>query len=302
MTSGSFGNRESGSASAMSIRSLKERFKRLQRGPFRWLVALVATIHQSVIHRSPVLIFVDREGDWHNCRHDAIFIAPELNVSSYKAVRTATIDLWCHDCNLQNGDIVIDIGAGIGDDVLAFSRLVGAEGRVIAIEAHPRTFRCLVKTIAANRLENVIALNVAVSDQEGSVTISSEENFLSNSIVAGIGATTIRAARFDHIFSELKLARPKLIKMNIEGAETAALRGMDESLSTTPHIVVSCHDFKADRGEDQALRTYKDVNQILQNAGYALRSRGEDHRKEVRYYVYGGKGINPERNRSGPAK
>lgn len=273
------------------LRLLKNRFKRLQRGPFRSLVSLVATIQQSLKHFSPILVFVDKEGDWHNCRRDATFIAPELNVSSYSAVRAAAIDLWCYNYSLQSGDTVVDVGAGIGDDVVAFSRLVGVRGRVIAIEAHPHTYRCLEKTIAANHLKNVTAINVAVSDQEGEVAISTGETFLSSSIVSGDGETRVRARKLDHILNELSVTRPNLIKMNIEGAETAALLGMTETLGSAPHVVISCHDFKADRGEDESLRTYNDVNRILRSSGYAIRNRNEDPRKEVRYYVYGARSI-----------
>jgi len=77
--------------------------------------------------------------------------------------------------------------------------------------------------------------------------------------------------------------------MNIEGAETSALRGMTKTLMSTPHIVVSCHDFKADRGEDESLRTYDDVKKILENSSYTLCNRSNDPRKEVKYYIYGKK-------------
>jgi hypothetical protein len=78
--------------------------------------------------------------------------------------------------------------------------------------------------------------------------------------------------------------------MNIEGAETSALRGMAETLRVTPHVVVSCHDFIADNhGGDPSQRTYNDVNRILRDAGYVMRPRREDIREEMSYYVYGGK-------------
>jgi FkbM family methyltransferase len=107
-------------------------------------------------------------------------VSSELNVDSWHQVETRVSDFWCHGYRPQLGDTVIDIGAGIGDDALAFSRLVGESGRIIAIEAHPRTYRSLVKTIQANRLTNVIAANAAVSDLEGFIYISNEDNLLSN--------------------------------------------------------------------------------------------------------------------------
>jgi hypothetical protein len=54
------------------------------------------------------------------------------------------------------GDVVIDIGAGVGEETLSFSRAVGPKGKVVCVEAHPRTFRCLQKLVRYNQLVNVI--------------------------------------------------------------------------------------------------------------------------------------------------
>jgi FkbM family methyltransferase len=276
------------------IRLVKERFKRLQKGPLRGLVAIVGTIQQSIKHLSPILIYLDKEGDWHNCRSDIALISPELSVASWKEIQSAVNDFWCHDYQPQLGDTIVDIGAGIGDDAVAFSRLVGKNGRVIAIEAHPHTYRCLVKTIKANRLDNVIAVNAAVADREGYITISDGENYLSNNIHAGMGTVKVQARTLANILKQTDSSRVDLIKMNIEGAETAALEGMTEILRTLPHVVVSCHDFKADRGESTEFRTYESVYQLLNSSGFQLLGREEDPRPEVRYFLYGEKSTAPE--------
>ncbi len=221
------------------LRAVKERFKRLQHGPARWLVAVIRTIQQTIVNRTPVLIAVDRDGDWWNFRKGGTFVAPELNVASYASAHDLVADRWCYGCTLRPGDVVIDIGAGIGDDALVFSRIVGATGRVIAIEAHPVTYRCLTKTIAANELANVTPLNLAVSDQEGAVFISQQANFLSNSIMDGQSGVKIPAKRLDDILGILRIERPTLIKMNIEGAEIAALDGMQDLMAKGGRIVVS---------------------------------------------------------------
>jgi len=196
---------------------------------------------------------------------------------------------WCFDYVLKQGDTVIDIGAGIGDDVVSFSRLVGEKGLVIAIEAHPDIFRCLEKTIAANKLENVHCLNIAASDREGEIELSSEENLLSHSIITGEGSVKVPTRILDDTLDEIGVKKIDLIKMNIEGAETAALLGMRDTLEKTSHLAVSCHDFKADRGEDPNYRTSSDVDKILRESGYFL-TRGNEHLlPESFYYIYGQK-------------
>jgi FkbM family methyltransferase len=274
----------------MNYRILKEYFKRLQKGSLRSLVAIVATIHQTLKYRSLIYIYIDKEGDWYNCRRDVIFVSPELNVSSYKNILANVLDFWCYDYRLKAGDTVIDVGAGIGDDVVAFSRLVGVNGRVVAIEAHPGIYRCLVKTIKANRLTNVTALNVAALDRDAEVSISDEENILSNNIMGGVGAIIVPGCSLDHLLQKIDIASTDLIKMNIEGAETVALRGMENTLCGALHVVVSCHDFIANNhGGSSSLRTLNDVTRIIQDAGYSISRRSDDLREEVKDYVYGRK-------------
>ena len=274
----------------MHFRSLKQIVKSCQKGPLAPIVAVLASIEQSFKHRSAVHIYIDKNGDWHNNRREAAFVSTELHALSFSAVKEAVLDQWCYDYMLKEGDVVIDIGAGIGDDAVVFSRLVGPKGRVIAIEAHPRTFRCLLKTIESNSLSNVVAINVAVSDQDGEVGMTDGESYQSNSIVSGGHGVQITARRLDEILDELGVLHPTLVKMNIEGAETAALLGMNETLRVVPHIVVSCHDFVADGGGEPALRTHNDVKKILQHSGYRLRPAREDSRPWFPYYLYGAKG------------
>jgi len=65
------------------------------------------------------------------------------------------------------GDIVIDAGASIGAFSIKSSLLVGKEGKVIAIEPEPNSFKILDTNIKANKLFNVLCLNLALSNKEG---------------------------------------------------------------------------------------------------------------------------------------
>lgn len=274
----------------MYFRKLKQIVKMYQKGIFAPVVAIVASIAQSLKHRSAVHIYIDKDGDWHNRRREVTFVATELHALCFKSVAAAVMDSWCYDYVLKTGDVVIDIGAGIGDHAVVFSRLIGPQGRVIAIEAHPRTYRCLLKTIKSNNLHNVIAINVAASDRNGEVGMAYGENYQSSRIVTGGHTVQVKASRLDDILGALGVSNPSLVKMNIEGAETAALLGMAKTLRDVPHIVVSCHDFIADMGGEPALRTYNDVKKILQLSGYSLEPARDDLRPWFPYYLYGAKG------------
>lgn len=43
----------------------------------------------------------------------------------------------------KDGDVIIDIGAGVGTETLIYSMMTGKNGKVFAIEAHPATSRSL---------------------------------------------------------------------------------------------------------------------------------------------------------------
>jgi hypothetical protein len=65
------------------------------------------------------------------------------------------------------GDIVVDVGASIGAFCIRSSLIVGEKGKVIAIEPEPNSFKILDTNIKANKLSNVLCLNLALSNKEG---------------------------------------------------------------------------------------------------------------------------------------
>ena len=70
-------------------------------------------------------------------------------------------------CELRAGDVAIDVGAGAGEETLTFSRAVGPNGKVVSIEGHPRTFRCLEAMVRYNRPENVVACIERLLNRDG---------------------------------------------------------------------------------------------------------------------------------------
>jgi FkbM family methyltransferase len=71
----------------------------------------------------------------------------------------------------KEGDIVVDIGAHIGLYTIISSKRVGANGKVVAIEAHPSNFEMLKSNIKLNQLTNVTPLNYAVYSKETKIKL-----------------------------------------------------------------------------------------------------------------------------------
>lgn len=184
------------------------------------------------------------------------------------------------------GDVIIDIGAGVGEETLSFSRAVGSRGKVVCIEAHPRTFRCLEKLVRYNQLDNVTCVHRAVADVCGdSVMIADSDTYVGNRLSSTQGAS-VQTITMDALLETLPLVRIHFLKMNIEGAERLAIHGMRETLKRTEMLCISCHDFLAERTGDCSLRTKKEVQAFLQENGITVLER-MDGKSYLRDQVWG---------------
>src|SRR5579862_2578751 len=205
-------------------------------------------------------------------------------------------DFYLFEYTPKPGDVIVDIGAGQGEDTLAFSSSVGPLGRVLAIEAHPLSFAMLRSFCRLNRLTNVTPLEVALMDKSGIVhvvesTSSWKENTVErNGTASGV---TVRARTLDDICAEQGINEIAFLKMNIEGAERHALPGTAGMLSRVRQICVACHDFRADRGHGEQFRTRAFVERFLIERGFTLSSRTNDPRDYVRDHVYGSRTAKP---------
>jgi FkbM family methyltransferase len=143
---------------------------------------------------------------------------------------------------LEDGDVFVDIGANIGYDSLLAASRVGSQGAVVSIEASPRTYEILCSQMRENRVGNVRAVNKAVSDAAGTLTLYTGR-------AGDIGrATTVKsrgleqeasvaAAPLDEILTADERSRLRLIKIDIEGAELPVLRRFLDTLDLYPDTV-----------------------------------------------------------------
>lgn len=165
---------------------------------------------------------------------------------------------------VKEGDIIVDVGAGVGEEVMILSKLVGPSGKVIAIEAHPNTYKSLEYCKAKNKLENVQILNVAVSDQNGTINIEGETNSLASRVNRDNDKSgyKIPALTIDQILEDNNLNRVDFLKVNIEGAEQLLIKGLKNSLSKIKSMAISCHDFRY-FGEKEHDEFFKTKDKVL---------------------------------------
>lgn len=267
--------------------ALRRTVERLDRSGHRKRMAATANVVAAALRRQQHFS-VDEHGDWVRQEAEATFVAPNMLFESYHEKRREVLDTWLHQYVPRAGDTILDIGAGIGDEAVVFSHIVGPSGRVIAIEANPRTFRCLEQTVSRSGLRNIVPCFRAIADDDGVVMINDNpQDHLSNSIVKGdCAGVPVPSSTLDSVLSEMDVGSVALLKMNIEGAETLALEGLVDNARRIEHFVISCHDFLADDGDSPTLRTRDHVLAWCLSKGLQVSQRHEDHRPWVRDYVY----------------
>lgn len=131
---------------------------------------------------------------------------------------------------LRPGDVAVDGGANIGMLTMAMSQLVGDLGRVLAVEATPRTFRHLRANIDLNDAANVVAVQCALWEVEGTVMVHESMDAATNSLMRTEGSivqTACPALTLGALCGDLT---PRLVKLDIEGAEGRVLMAADDVL------------------------------------------------------------------------
>jgi FkbM family methyltransferase len=207
----------------------------------------------------------------------------------YERQKAAAKEYWFQTYKPKHGDVIIDVGAGRGEDLGAFSEAIGNSGRVFAIEAHPETFNRLNRFKTLNGLANVTTVHAAISDQSGEAIITDDDAWEANDILAGgvdhgwsVPMMTLGEVRQRNAIDTIHF-----LKMNIEGAERQALAGMVDVIREVENICVACHDFRADRGDGEQFRTREFVEEFLLDHGFQLHSRPNHPEDFARDHLFG---------------
>jgi len=142
--------------------------------------------------------------------------------------------------SLQEDGVFIDVGAHIGVHSFRIARLF-PKVKVVSIEPNPMAFEALILGIKVNDLHNVNALNLALSDIDGEVTLHVKLINAASSIIesqSSFKSIKVNAIRLDTLIETLKLNRVDVIKVDVEGAELEVLRGAINTLKNyKPKII-----------------------------------------------------------------
>lgn len=142
---------------------------------------------------------------------------------------------------IKRDDIVLDIGANIGYYTLIFAKLVGENGKVFAFEPDPTNFAILKKNVKINGYKNVVLINKAVSDKAGKLKLFlSEDNMGDHRTYDSKDDrefVEIESVKLDDYFDKTS-DKINFIKMDIQGAEYAAVKGMSGLVNNTKDLTI----------------------------------------------------------------
>lgn len=168
---------------------------------------------------------------------------------------------------VRPGDVIYDIGANVGYYALHLARLATSQGRLYCLEANPICVHYLRANLEIHGAHHAEILPVAALDRTG------ETLFTLNYGNSNLGLTTespfyaskagheirVACSTLDDLISTYGLKPPDLVKLDVEGVEDRALKGMRETLHRDrPALVLELH------GEGNA----RSALSVLEELGY----------------------------------
>ena len=132
---------------------------------------------------------------------------------------------------LTPGEVFWDVGANIGYFSLVAAAAVGEQGEVAAFEPGSAALARLQENASLNPDRKIRIFNVAVAASDGEAVLYSHPEIADSSAslyagaAGGAGGETCATVALDRFLEKEGLRPPDFIKLDVEGAEMAALQG-----------------------------------------------------------------------------
>jgi FkbM family methyltransferase len=216
--------------------------------------------------------------------HSKIIAYPGETNSPHAAYRNPPNprEMYAWRSHLRHGDLFVDVGANIGIYTI-FALDLGAE--VIACEPDPHNFRRLEDHVALNGYDAEL-LNVAVSDQPGTVRLTQGLDSYNHLVMDGGEGLDVPAVTLDEVIGDRHVAG---VKIDVEGAERLVIAGASKALAEKRIDLIQV-EWAEGMVERTLGETRHDVGELFRTAGY------EPHRPDIEGVLHYA-GPEPEPNR-----
>lgn len=188
---------------------------------------------------------------------------------------------------VKPGDHVLDIGANIGFYARIISNLVGEEGKVYSFEPDSTNYRHLVKNTI--HYKNTNSFNIAISDKSELIRVYRSKllnvDHRTYAVNNYASIEEIDANSIDELINNKTIEKVDFIKIDIQGFELTAFKGMYQLLSTSSHLKIIAeywpHGFK--RAGTTAIEFYDFFDKL--NYKFTLIDEGKTYSITREYIV-----------------
>jgi FkbM family methyltransferase len=173
---------------------------------------------------------------------------------------------------LEPGMTFVDAGSNKGDFALIAARVMNDQGRVLAFEPAPENCRWIGASVELNGYRSITVFELALSDREGRVPLYIGEWSGWHSLEprrTPQESIEVEAHTLDAVLSGTGDPHVDVMKIDVEGAELALLRGAERTLGDERlfAVLVEVHpDFGVDTAE---------VCDLLAGYGFTFRVPGD---------------------------
>jgi FkbM family methyltransferase len=236
------------------------------------------------------LLFAHRVSPTGRCRRprlagvEATFVTttwPEYRrATTYFGEKWVLTSLLTH---IGGDDVVWDIGAGVGTYACFVANAVES-GTVVAFEPHPANARALETNLRASAAEDRWTTeHVALAATDGTVGLASEDGHekpgTGHHYIAETSDRTVPCSRGETLVAD-GVPTPTVLKIDVQGAELAVLRGMGAVLDDVETIYLEVHPRRCRRYDTSPDR----IEAFLTAHGFRLRRLGDAAMDKKRVY------------------
>jgi FkbM family methyltransferase len=218
----------------------------------KFIRILRMSLNSSFSSKFPILTLSFRGRYLHLWPFGAIIDVRAL--SKPRAEGQANFPLFTWRYRPQLGDTVLDLGCGIGTELAAFSKAVGRNGKVVAVDASKDCCEIAQELVNLLNLKNVVVENLAIGGVDGWATFPESGTELNNRIVSPENGALVEQVTIKSLMSRHKIRTVNFLKMNIEGAEGVAVEELP--FQDVQNMAVSCHDFTGDPSQETFSRVW----------------------------------------------
>lgn len=185
--------------------------------------------------------------------------------------------------DIQENDVVFDIGANIGVFSLFASTIKGTQ--VYAFEPHPANFKQLEENVSINNLKQINSFNYAIG-------LKNEKRFMFEGTIPGGhklsydkslepsgGDIEVEMVSIESMMDSLQIDNIDFLKLDCEGAEGEIIKSLGaEGLKKIQKVAIEFHD-------NNSVLNHEEIIEYLKNANFQTNLKWDG--KSYFGYIYG---------------